>query len=68
MPYLRNGQVIEQRSFMEELLNLPNQVYALIAFFFATLFNPDAIKQKGAPRRQVRRGGFGGGGGGGGGG
>ena len=38
MVFLRNGSVVQQRSFIEELLNLPFQIYALLRFFMATLF------------------------------
>jgi hypothetical protein len=39
MPFIRGGSVVQQRSFLEELLDLPYQLYALICYFFATLFN-----------------------------
>jgi hypothetical protein len=39
MPFIRSGSVVQQRSFLEELLDLPYQLYALVCFFFATLFN-----------------------------
>jgi len=39
MVFLRNGSVVQQRSFLEELLNLPFQLYSFLCFFLATLFN-----------------------------
>lgn len=55
MPFVSNGTVVQQRSFLQELLELPSQIYALICFFFATLFNAEAARQKGAPRRNTRK-------------
>ena len=69
--YVRNGHVVTQRSLLEELLQLPHQIYALLAFFLKTLVDPTATKPNAARDPHKKRGGFGatdsGGGGGGGG-
>lgn len=50
MPFIRDGSVVQQRSFLEELLDLPYQMYALICYFFATLFNVRPLPPAAAAR------------------
>mmetsp|Transcript_40934 Transcript_40934/g.101763 ORF Transcript_40934/g.101763 Transcript_40934/m.101763 type:complete len:100 (+) Transcript_40934:66-365(+) len=73
MVYLRAGSVVQQPSYLDELLSLPMRIYQFLLFFFTTLIDPHALTKGGKTASGKRWGSVhgtrpsGGGGGGGGG-
>ena len=45
MVYLRAGTVVQQPTFLEEVLALPIRIYHMLVFFLMTLIDPKAAKQ-----------------------